>query len=68
MKTGTVVQGYVGGLLWLGGQPGWCFVLKSVAEQLYVKGDLSVGSWSKNLTDREPSWKQVGLPPMANIM
>ena len=39
-----MVQGYGGGLLWLGGQPGWCFVLKSVAEQLCVKGDLSVGS------------------------
>ena len=43
-STGTVVQGYVGGLLRLGGKPGWCFVSKPIGEQLCVKGDLGVGS------------------------
>ena len=56
------MQGYVGGLFRLGGQPGWGFVSKSAGEQLCVKGDLGVGSYSKNRTAREPSWKQVGLP------
>ena len=37
------MQGYVGGLLRLGGEPG-CFVSKSVGERLCVKGDLGVGS------------------------
>ena len=41
---GTVVQGYVDGLLQLGGEPGWCFVSKSIGEWLCVKGDLGVGS------------------------
>ena len=41
---GTVVQGYVDGLLLLGGEPGWYFVSKSVGEQLCVKEDLGVGS------------------------
>ena len=41
---GTVVQSFVGGLLRLGGKPGWCFVLKSVGERLCVKEDLGVGS------------------------
>ena len=50
----------------MGGGPGWCFVSKSVGEQLCVKVDLGVGSQSKNLTAKEPSWKQVGLPPMVN--
>ena len=40
----TAVQGYVGRLLQLGGEPGWCFVSKSVGEQLCVKRDLGVGS------------------------
>ena len=61
-SAGTVVQGYVGGLLRLGGEPGWGFVSKCAGEQLCVKGDLGVGSYSKNRTAREPSWKQVGLP------
>ena len=39
-----VGQGYVSGLLRLGGEPGSCFVLKSIAEQLCVKGDLCVRS------------------------
>ena len=38
------MQDCVGGLLRLGGEPGWCFVLKSVGERLCVKGDLVVGS------------------------
>ena len=38
------MQGYGGGLLELGGEPGWCFVSKSVGERLCVKGDLGVGS------------------------
>ena len=41
---GTVVQGYVGGLLQLGGKPGWCFVPKFIGERICVKGDLGVGS------------------------
>ena len=41
---GIVVQGFVGGLLRLGGEPGWCFVLKSIGEPLFVKKDLGVGS------------------------
>ena len=44
------------------------FVLKSVRDRLYAKGDLGVGSWSRNLMAREPPWKQNGLPPMVNIM
>ena len=52
----------------MGGGPGWCFVSKSVGERLCVKVDLGVGSQSKNLTAKEPSWKQVGLPPMVNNM
>ena len=42
---GTVVQYYVGGLLQMGGEPGWCFLSKSVGERLFVKGDLGVGSY-----------------------
>ena len=41
---GTVVQGYVGELLQLGGEPGWYFVLKSVREKLCLKWDWGVGS------------------------
>ena len=52
----------------MGGGPGWCFVSKSVGERLCVKVDLGVRSQSKNLTAKEPSWKQVGLPPMVNNM
>ena len=44
------------------------FVLKSVGDRLYAKGYLGVGSQSRNLTAREPPWKQDGLPPMVNIM
>ena len=33
-----------------------------------MKRDLGVGTWSRNLTTREPPWKQDGLPPMVNIM
>ena len=62
------MQGYVGGLLRLGDEPGSCFVSKFVGKRLCVKGDLGVGSYSKNLIAREPSWKQVGLHPMVNIM
>ena len=43
-SAGTVVQDYVDGLLRLGGEPGWCFVSKSIGEWLCVKGDLGVGS------------------------
>ena len=32
------------------------------------RGIQCVGSWSRNLTVREPPWKQNGLPPMVNIM
>ena len=43
-SAGTVVQGYVGGLLRLVGEPGWCFVSKFLAEWLCVKGDMGVSS------------------------
>ena len=43
-SAGTVVQGYVGGLLRLGGEPGSCFASKSVGERLCVKEHLGVGS------------------------
>ena len=61
-----MAHGYAAGLLSLCGEPGWYFVSKSVGERLCVKGELVVGSQSKNLTVREPSWKQ--LPPMVNTM
>ena len=38
------MKGYVGGLLGLVGEPGWCFVSKFLAEWLCVKGDLDVSS------------------------
>ena len=41
---GIVEQDFAGVLLRLGGEPGWCFVLKSVGEPLFVKKDLGVGS------------------------
>ena len=40
----TVVQGYFGGLLRLGGDPEGCFVSKSVREWLCEKGNLGEGS------------------------
>ena len=43
-STVTVVQGYVGGLLRLVVEPGWCFVSTFVGERLYVKEVLGVGS------------------------
>ena len=43
-SAGTVVQDYADGLLRLGGEPGWCFVSKSIGEWLCLKGDLGVGS------------------------
>ena len=43
-SVGTVGQGYVGGLLRVGGEPERCFVSKSVGERLCVKGDMGVGS------------------------
>ena len=62
------MQGYFGGLLRLGGDQEGCFVSKSVRERLCEKWNLGEGSYSKNLRAREPSWKQVGLPPVVNIM
>ena len=44
-SAGTVVEGYVGGLLRLDGKRGWCFVSKYVGEQHSVcKWDLGIGS------------------------
>ena len=62
------MQVYVRGLQWPGVESGWCFVSKSVGVQLCPKGDMDVGSYSRNLMAREPSWKPVGLPPTVNIM
>ena len=38
------MQVCVRGLLQLEGESGWCFVLKSVGNWLYTKGDLDVRS------------------------
>ena len=62
------MQVYVRGLQWPVVESGWCFVSKSVGGQLCPKGDMGVGSYSRNLMARKPSWKPVGLPPTVNIM
>ena len=59
--------GPVSGLLRLDGEWGWCMHW-GLLEIGCVKRDLGVGTESKNLTAREPPWKQDGLPPMVNIM
>ena len=39
-----MVQVFISGLLWLGGESGWCFVSKSIGDWLYANGNMGVGS------------------------
>ena len=62
------MQAYAGGLLQPGGKPGRCFVSKFVGERLCVRWTCVWAAKSKNLRARQPSWKQVGLSRMVNVM
>ena len=59
-SAGTLVQGYVGGLLWLGGEPGCCFVSKSVGQGLYLKGHLVWAARARTWRPESPHGSRLG--------
>ena len=65
---------FLGGGILVGRDCCWVVILGSGCVEIYYRlacwerGVQCVGSWSRNVTAREPPSKQNGLPPMVNIM